>query len=432
MRGHCFRFNCFRDGEEIHGSKYFAKNAELEHVTHWIFGTLDFGARLREDPDDCPVPELRMPLAVASVGFPFFGARRWRKSRGADTGRWKFGGIWRWSPAFWCHPPLGPNVGDIRMDDATRGDGPGEGNGSQRGDPVCAGNVSVAGEEVDGSGAGQAKGEAGPGEASGAGDATSSPPEGEGFGGWLDRLLDLRRGKTMWTVPWPAYTVLQVMFLWFSAFWMVGSFLIPGMANAIGCNRATLSFRGLALYSLVTDVAEMVVGLGILYRCLAPFRPFPPGDWFPIKWRGHWYIEALFGCLLFPLVNLLSQINQDLVPIHSGSLPLGLPLDQSPAAMDPVANAVYLVVVSVFAPIWEEVIFRGFLLPSLTRYLPLWASIGLSSLAFALAHFSMQRLLPLSFLGVVMGVIFVRSRNLLSSILLHSLWNGFVFLELFR
>jgi membrane protease YdiL (CAAX protease family) len=33
---------------------------------------------------------------------------------------------------------------------------------------------------------------------------------------------------------------------------------------------------------------------------------------------------------------------------------------------------------------------------------------------------------------VVLGLIFARSRNLLPSMLLHSLWNGFVFMELMR
>ncbi|CAA7046451.1 unnamed protein product [Microthlaspi erraticum] len=43
-----------------------------------------------------------------------------------------------------------------------------------------------------------------------------------------------------------------------------------------------------------------------------------------------------------------------------------------------------------------------------------------------------KRMLPLVFLGVVLGLIFARSRNLLPSMLLHSLWNGFVLMGLMR
>ena len=222
---------------------------------------------------------------------------------------------------------------------------------------------------------------------------------------------------------------LQVMFLWFAAFWLVGSWIIPIAAQAAGFNKQSLTYRGQALYSLITDIAEGTVGLGILHRCLARFHPLA-SQWFPVSWRGKWYVEACLGCLMFPLVNRLSQLNLDLLPFPA---PFNSThVEQSIMARDPIATLLYAVVVSVCAPIWEEVMFRGFLLPSLTRYLPVWGSIIVSAIAFALAHFSLQRMLPLTFLGLVMGIVFVRSRNLLASILLHSLWNGFVFLDLLR
>ncbi|ERN01242.1 hypothetical protein AMTR_s00002p00243720 [Amborella trichopoda] len=97
-------------------------------------------------------------------------------------------------------------------------------------------------------------------------------------------------------------------------------------------------------------------------------------------------------------------------------------------ARDPVAMALYAIVVSVCAPIWDDIIFRAFLLPSLTRYIPVWCSVAMSSLAFAVVHFNVL----LVFLGVALGAVFVRSRNLLASMILHSLWNGFVFLDLMK
>eukprot|EP01018_Ginkgo_biloba_P000614 Gb_21879 [translate_table: standard] len=246
---------------------------------------------------------------------------------------------------------------------------------------------------------------------------------------WLDAILGFSKREEPWTVPWTGQTIIQVMFLWFFAFWFVGSWIIPFAAHTVGFSKDTLTYRGQALYSLVTDIAEGMVGLAILYRCLARFHPLP-NDWFRISWKGNWHIDACLGCLMFPLVNRLSQINLDLLPFPS---PFSAShVEQSIMARDPVAMLLYAIVVSVCAPIWEEVIFRGFLLPSLTRYMPIWSSILVSAIAFALAHFSMQRLLPLTFLGLVMGIVFVRSRNLLASILLHSLWNGFVFLDLLR
>ncbi|XP_014752488.1 uncharacterized protein LOC100833844 isoform X2 [Brachypodium distachyon] len=186
-----------------------------------------------------------------------------------------------------------------------------------------------------------------------------------------------------WMVPWTGQTIAQVMFLWIATFWLVGSWIVPFLAHAAGFNKETLTHRGQALYSLLTDITEGLAGIAILHQCLGP-------------------------------VAGVSSVEQSIV------------------ARDPVAMALYAVVVTVCAPIWEEVVFRGFLLPSLTRYMPLPWSILASAAAFALAHFNAQRVLPLIFLGVVMGGVFAKSRNLLASMVLHSLWNGFVFLDLMK
>ncbi|XP_059667153.1 uncharacterized protein LOC132312699 isoform X1 [Cornus florida] len=234
-----------------------------------------------------------------------------------------------------------------------------------------------------------------------------------------------------WTVPWTAKTLLQVMLLWIASFWLVGSWIIPFLAHSAGFRKETLTYRGQALYSLLTDVAEGLVGIAILHRCLAKFYPLP-SDWFRFSLEGNWQFDVGLGCLMFPLVNRLSQVNLNLLPILPSTPVTVSSVEQSIVARDPVAMALYAVVVSVCAPVWEEIVFRGFLLPSLTRYMPVWCAILVSSVAFALAHFNVQRMLPLVFLGVVMGAVFARSRNLLASMLLHSLWNAFVFLDLMK
>ena len=83
------------------------------------------------------------------------------------------------------------------------------------------------------------------------------------------------------------------------------------------------------------------------------------------------------------------------------------------------------------APVFEEIMFRGFLLPSLTRYLPVSTSIIISGFLFAIAHLSLSEVLPLATLGIILGVVYTRSRNLLAPMLLHSLWNSGTLISLF-
>lgn len=234
-----------------------------------------------------------------------------------------------------------------------------------------------------------------------------------------------------WTVPWTAETILQVMLLWISSFWFIGSWVIPFTAHMMGFTKESLTYRGQALYSLLTDLTEGLAGIAILHRCLSRFFPLP-SDWFKFSPKGKWLIDVALGCLMFPLVNRISQFNLNLLPLLPSTPVTISSVEQSIAARDPIAMMLYALVVSVCAPVWEEIVFRGFLLPSLTRYMPVWCSILVSSVAFALAHFNVQRMLPLVFLGVVMGVVFARTRNLVPSMVLHSLWNGFVFLELMK
>ena len=59
------------------------------------------------------------------------------------------------------------------------------------------------------------------------------------------------------------------------------------------------------------------------------------------------------------------------------------------------------------------------------------AAIGLSSVAFGMAHLSVKDLPELTALGVLLGLTYIRSRNLLTPIVIHGLWNGIVLLVLF-
>ncbi|KAL8248046.1 hypothetical protein R6Q59_009262 [Mikania micrantha] len=181
----------------------------------------------------------------------------------------------------------------------------------------------------------------------------------------LRKAVDVIFSAEPWTVPWTAKTIIQVMLLWIASFWLVGSWIIPFLGHIAGLRKDTLTYRGQAFYSLLTDVAEGAAGIAILHRCLTPFCPLSP-DWFKFSFKGKWLVDVCLGCLMFPLVNCLSQVNLNLLPMLPPAPVAASNVEQSIVARDPVAMALYATVVSVCAPIWEEIVFRGFLLPSLT------------------------------------------------------------------
>ncbi|MEM7475401.1 MAG: ABC transporter permease subunit/CPBP intramembrane protease [Planctomycetota bacterium] len=77
----------------------------------------------------------------------------------------------------------------------------------------------------------------------------------------------------------------------------------------------------------------------------------------------------------------------------------------------------------------EEFLFRGFILNSLRKYSLVWAVI-LSSLMFGLMHvltsnvLAVERLMPTTFMGLILGFVAVRTRSILPGIILHFLHNS--------
>ncbi|MEL6813979.1 MAG: CPBP family glutamic-type intramembrane protease [Cyanobacteria bacterium J06598_3] len=188
-----------------------------------------------------------------------------------------------------------------------------------------------------------------------------------------------------------------------------------------------MSSRGRALSSLVFYLLMAASTLGVMYWSV---KDYPmPKDWFRVKFSGKWPLWG-FGSYLvaLPLMLGISVLNQQIWQGQGGNNPiLQLVLEER----DPVALGMFLFTAAIAAPVFEEILFRGFILPSLTRYMPIWGAIGVSSLIFSVAHLSFSEVLPLTVLGAILGFAYVRSQNLLSSILLHSTWNSITMIGLF-
>ncbi len=92
---------------------------------------------------------------------------------------------------------------------------------------------------------------------------------------------------------------------------------------------------------------------------------------------------------------------------------------------------VVLFVFAITPAVCEEFLFRGFVLSSLNRLSGMWAVI-LSSILFGLMHvltsnvLAVERFLPSTFMGLILGYIALRTRSLWPGIVVHALHNGFL------
>ncbi len=231
--------------------------------------------------------------------------------------------------------------------------------------------------------------------------------------------------KLSWSTPWDWEITWQVIIV---GFFFVGQFVLPLLLGLLGLNVAEASLRVKAFYVLFTYALMAIGGLAVLYISLKPYFPLEP-EWFKVKLLDKWFIWGFGGYLVaIPCVLLVSLVNQQIWHGQGGSNPL---LYLALQAQDKVALAIFFITASVAAPVFEELIFRGFLLPSLTRYFSVTTAIILSGFLFAIAHLSLAEVLPLATLGIILGVVYTRSRNILAPMLLHGLWNSGTLLSLF-
>ncbi|WP_339909563.1 ABC transporter permease subunit/CPBP intramembrane protease [Symmachiella dynata] len=74
--------------------------------------------------------------------------------------------------------------------------------------------------------------------------------------------------------------------------------------------------------------------------------------------------------------------------------------------------------------ICEELAFRGFILSGLRRTGRTWMAIGLSSCAFGFMHMIPHQVFNATLLGLVLGIIAIRSNSLLPSVIFHLIYNS--------
>jgi membrane protease YdiL (CAAX protease family) len=126
-----------------------------------------------------------------------------------------------------------------------------------------------------------------------------------------------------------------------------------------------------------------------------------------------WGVLLAFGCIV--LGALLQTPNEK------------TPLDQLLA--DPLSIALMGIFAIALAPVFEELLFRGFLFPLLARSLGPVAAAALAALPFALLHgpeyaWSWQRISIIFLAGFAFGWMRHRSGSTAAAAVMHAGYNG--------
>ena len=148
----------------------------------------------------------------------------------------------------------------------------------------------------------------------------------------------------------------------------------------------------------------------------------PVSGWIFVRWNANWLWWSLGGFLLSVSgYNAVEAVTSTLLP--AGVCQDAILGRQAEQQGNWLAFGIGCIGPCLTAPAFEEVLYRGFLLPVLLDLVPLRAAIPMNALLFALHHNSIPGFIPLSFLGLLWCFLYAASQNLLVTILVHAMWN---------
>ena len=167
----------------------------------------------------------------------------------------------------------------------------------------------------------------------------------------------------------------------------------------------------IALYAAVYISLRLVLGLRHGKPVLSSL------GWCPA--RFNLLFVALGGILLAFVVSALAAL------VHTPKVPS--PVESLMGS--PVLLASFGVMAITLAPFFEELVFRGFLQPLLTRSVGIIAGVVITAVVFGSLHapeysFAWQYAVAVSLVGIVLGWVRVRSNSIIPCTVMHGAYNS--------
>lgn len=254
--------------------------------------------------------------------------------------------------------------------------------------------------------------------------------------------------EPMARLPGPKSSGVLALYLLIQGYFMTGRFSVfwedclYSMA-AVGFPMTIPMHRSLVV--LLGHVTWIVVG-GLILGLVPRPQPFFGGGytrkddgtkklrkhrWYTSNWNTYWLWWTVGGYFVSSWVfNLADFANQMLLPHDLFQSAAEGVVSQlvNPEHNEWLASLVGCLAPCLSAPWWEEILYRGFMLPAMCLHLPYWLAVWLSGVVFSIHHLSATGAIPLMVLGWTWATLYTKSGNLLVTILVHAMWNSRVFL----
>lgn len=177
----------------------------------------------------------------------------------------------------------------------------------------------------------------------------------------------------------------------------------------------------IALYESIIDTTGTALQLIILLFFIFKYEPAKtlllPSFYFSVlkKCRTYAYLFIIFSLSILFNLFVLQHVFPDASEEQSSALNLHI-LSQY--------QILLLIGSAILTPIFEELIFRGFMLRFFSERFPFWIAAILTSLFFGVAHtYSLGIMVSAFFAGLMMAFLYRKTNSIIPAILFHIINN---------
>ena len=193
----------------------------------------------------------------------------------------------------------------------------------------------------------------------------------------------------------------------------------------------------LAMFMPEADMSEitaaaLVFGVGfqlVITAAVVIFamRNTNANQWLGLRWKGWpWlFVIAPASVVTMALFMWVIQAAGYMAWMESlGAEPKQDTVVLLETTKDPLILILMIITAVIVAPLWEEIVFRGYLHPVLKKYGGIWTGAIFSSLLFAVVHNSLAAMLPLFLLALLMVWLYERTGSIWTPIAIHACFNA--------
>lgn len=173
---------------------------------------------------------------------------------------------------------------------------------------------------------------------------------------------------------------------------------------------------GIAMYLLIFPAVIITANIGNRHKTYTFFQKPQVSRGFICKWcviaLGMTYFVSFVSQYIFSVLEAMGMYINDL---------------SSPVPEHPAGLVFYFITVSVLAPIFEEILFRGVFLTHNLKFGCLFASVA-TGIFFGLIHQNHEQLFYAAVLGVIFAYMDIKAGSVIPSVIAHAVVNTFSFI----